>query len=271
MSLDDTMPYGFIGKYQTIKCKNNVPETCEQIFNVILNKPIGDKLKNFLIYSLGQSENYLTSIILGKKLESCEPFTKQQINEILYWFLMNDQVSGATPVINFIRPLIEKNKGIINPLLLKIFRDFKNNNWYPTHRINGHEVLLTKILKEHPSLSMEALSTLIEDERERNSASTFEIIYQKMKEQGISFSINSIWKSRTRDQYIDMNNLANQNLTLDEKIHALLTVAGGQSINEISRRTGVEAGFVEEKVQEMLEQGEILENTRGESRIFVVS
>jgi len=270
ISLDKTMPYGFIGKYQTLRCKDEITETCSQLFKTLLKKPIAEILKNYLIHSLGNSENYITSISIGKKLTLCEPFSILQVNEMIYWFLMNDQVSGATPVKNLITPLIEKNEKAINPLLIKLYHDFKNNNWQPKHRINGHEEIL-KLLMDDPTLTRDDFDQIIDEVKKRDSITTLEVLINMLEKEEIPFDLYSIWRSRKGDSYINMNNLATENLTLREKIHAILTVAGGQPISEIARRSGVDYSVVETKLEEMLERGEILDNNRDETRIFEVS
>jgi len=270
ISLDKTMPYGFIGKYQTLRCKDDITETCSHLFKTLFKKPIAEILKKYLINSLGSSENYITSISIGKKLALCEPYSILQVNEMIYWFLMNDQVSGATPVKNLITPLIEKNEKAINPLLIKLYNDFKNNNWQPKHRINGHEEIL-KLLMDDPTLTRDNFNQTIEEVKKRDSISTFEVLINMMENKEIPFDLYSIWRSRNGDSSINMNNLAKENLTLREKIHALLTVAGGQSIREISTRSGVDYSVIEAKLEEMLERGEILDNKRVKPRLFEVS
>jgi len=270
ISLDETMPYGFIGKYQTLKCKNDVPQTCSQLIKTLMKKPIAEKLKNYLIDSLGKSDNYITSISIGKKMAQCESFSILQVNELIYWFLMNDQVSGATPVKTLLTQIIENNERTINPSLMKIYYDFKNNNWQPHHRINGHEEILKRIM-DNPTLPRVFYIGQIEEVKERDSCSTFDALEKIMEEEEIPFDINSIWRSRNGDSPINTTKLATANLTLDEKIRTLLIVAGGQPINEIARRSGVANAVVEAKLDEMLERGEIIETTGTGPRRFEIS
>lgn len=271
VSLDDTMPYGFIGKYQTLKCKNDIPETCKMIFQTIIRKPIGENLKNNLIESLGTSSDYITSNDLAKILVDCAPFTEQQINELVYWFLVNDQVSGATTFKKLILPYIEKNEAKINTILFELFDAFRKNGWEPTHRINAHEVLLLKILESRPALTEDALQQLINDEKERGSLSTYEAIQKVMEKLGLSIALINMWKPERKRSYINVDNLPNEDLTLEEKIRALLVVAGPQPITEISRRTGANITELESTLSKMKDSGIIFENIRENTRTYEIS
>ena len=98
ISIDGTMPYGFIKKIQSILCE---PEFDDETIHALLEliaihsdsgKITIDQITNKIINSLTNSTSYMQSIECSKQLSLYSKFTNKQINDIAYALINNDQV-----------------------------------------------------------------------------------------------------------------------------------------------------------------------------------
>lgn len=97
ISLDGTMPYGFIKKFQAKKCLNGFDEkNIEEICNLIrINTDKGQKEINDLIDSLARARSWRSANAIASELFAHPKFTSQQINEIARAVINNFEVSGS--------------------------------------------------------------------------------------------------------------------------------------------------------------------------------
>jgi hypothetical protein len=85
----DMTPYGFISKLQALKCKDDIPSSCKKIISILIKSSLLNDLKNALIESFINSENFSEANEKGGGLRDYEPFNEFQINKLVYGFLKN--------------------------------------------------------------------------------------------------------------------------------------------------------------------------------------
>lgn len=193
VSLDEVNPYGFVGRYQSLKCKGNISTSCTQILEIIVNDPIGSVLVEKMIKIFLESGSFNEANELAGFLDRISGFVQRQINEIVYGFLINNQVYLATSGRTFVLKIVDQNKDKINPILFDLFIKFKANRyrelgepfWNNARTI--HEAYIEHILSERSNLTREAVDLLIEKEKVLNSVSTFEAIMKVYDNLGILF------------------------------------------------------------------------------------
>lgn len=110
LSVDDTMPYGFMTKIQAKKMSPKIDaKEVSKIFKEFMPKRIetkvDDNLINSLIYAISFSEaNYYT-----RKLSKYTEFSDAQINLIAKGFIDNDQLRGANTTAAWCVGFLKKN------------------------------------------------------------------------------------------------------------------------------------------------------------------
>lgn len=119
----DVDPYGFIGKIQALKLDESIPDTCDNIFEIIKKSPLYDRLRDIIIKTFVESGNFASANKNAESLESYEPFTAVQMNRIIKGFLENDQISYGYKSGRIVRKLHKKYEEIIDPDLSKEFKD----------------------------------------------------------------------------------------------------------------------------------------------------
>ena len=124
ISIDGTLPYGFLEMFQTLfkfECKEydkpysnekilNCNESIFEIIKIITNKiDLRENLKDSLIKDMTNIENYRNAEKYLTLLISLEPFNKEQINEIIKQGIENNQIYSATKCKIILKELIEKH------------------------------------------------------------------------------------------------------------------------------------------------------------------
>ena len=116
------VPYGFIGKYQALKLKENVHDSCKKIIDIIRTRPkFKEILDNKFINEFVNSGSFSEANGLAKSLEQLEPFTSAQINEIIRGYMSNDQLQGAFRAKRKINSWFTKYKDSIQSILVEQF------------------------------------------------------------------------------------------------------------------------------------------------------
>jgi len=126
ISIDGTIPYGFMSKYQPIKAPTLNKTTIHEIAKQIINKDIPMKERlDYYIQLLTNSYSFNNAIFLSDLLPYDYEYSKEQINKLARIMIQNDQVYGcvkARPRIVFI---LNKNKLFIdNDLYSKLSKFF---------------------------------------------------------------------------------------------------------------------------------------------------
>jgi hypothetical protein len=96
--IDDTMPYGFMSKFQGSKKINpnmnvNEMENLAHMLTSFTNET--QKVIDELIKNLQYAQSFREANALANKLFECRTFTKKQINDIAKIFLDNHEVRGS--------------------------------------------------------------------------------------------------------------------------------------------------------------------------------
>ncbi len=115
ISIDGTIPYGFMSKYQPIKAPKLNKNTIHEIAKQIINKDIPMKERlDYHIRLLTNAYSFNNAIFLSDLLPYDYEYSKEQINKLARIMIENDQVNGcviARPRIIFI---LNKNKSLID-------------------------------------------------------------------------------------------------------------------------------------------------------------
>ena len=110
-------PYGFIGRYQSLKFDGNINHACDEIMNTIIKSPIYNKFKDFFIKRFVESEHFSEANSRVEPLTDIESFTEDQINEIVRGFVNNFEVRGGFVSLPFVESLVQKYSTVIDPEL----------------------------------------------------------------------------------------------------------------------------------------------------------
>lgn len=142
------VPYGFIGKYQALKLGHDVSDSCRRVrARVRTHPPFKEILDNRMIKAFVDSTNFAEANSLSEFLESIEPFTPNQINEIIKGYLANDQIRGAWHARPRLVSWFEKYKDDIQPILVEQFEIFTIKN--SDERRQAIQELVYRFLEEN--------------------------------------------------------------------------------------------------------------------------
>lgn len=119
----DLAPYGFIGKIQALKLGDEIPSACDKIIDTIRKSTLKEKFTDCLIESFIKSTTFAEANRKAKIFIKHEPFTDVQINNIIFGFLTNDQISGGFNAKRIIKKLFEKYNEFIEPELKEKFEE----------------------------------------------------------------------------------------------------------------------------------------------------
>jgi hypothetical protein len=117
----DLPPYGFAGRYQSLKVHKSKTEidfdkTTEEITKIIFNnEKFKGIMKEFVINSLINSRDYIEANTRASFLNYFNEFTNEEINRICGGTIENDQVYGAFRARRVLRYLIDRYKKFIDP------------------------------------------------------------------------------------------------------------------------------------------------------------
>lgn len=130
VSIDGQMPYGFLEMIQTLtkfECREykknryssemilDCKESVFEIIRIIASKiELKENLKDSLIRSLSNIGTYANAEKHFEILESLQPFSKEQINEIINQSIQNNQIYPANGCRIILKELIERYKSIID-------------------------------------------------------------------------------------------------------------------------------------------------------------
>ena len=119
------VPYGFIGKYQALKIGTDVVDSCRKILTrVRSHAPFKEIFDNRSIKKFTDSGSYSDANTQAENLDIFEPFTPNQINEIISGSLANDQIQGAYRAWPKVKTWFEKYKDSLQPILVEQFEIF---------------------------------------------------------------------------------------------------------------------------------------------------
>jgi len=192
VSLDMT-PYGFISKLQALKCKDDIADSCKKIITILMKTSIFNDIKNALIESFINSENFAESNKKGPLLKEYEPFNEFQINKIVYGFLKNNQVSGSHFGRRYVTEIITNQSEKIYPELKTLFHKTKEHDWALFEPPYSMDVAMKDSLKTTISRKskndIEKINNLVAEkiDKSKNKTSEFDAILLVASELGVNF------------------------------------------------------------------------------------
>ncbi|GEM_PF-1008894 len=126
ISLDGTMPYGFINKWQAIKCLSGFDDnTIHKIYDLIsIHTEKGQREINSLIAKLARAERWVDANTVARSLFVHTKFTDEQINHIARAFVENSEVSGSWTAGPRSLEALQKNWKRILPSLQRKLRPY---------------------------------------------------------------------------------------------------------------------------------------------------
>ena len=144
----DLVPYGFIGKYQALKLRDDILESCRRVIGIVRTHPsFKELIDNRSIKMFVDSATFNEANARSEGLEILEPFTPTQINEIIRGYFANDQIQGAWRARPRVRSWFEKYKDVIQSTLIEQFEIFtiKDNE----KRMQATEEFVYRFLEEN--------------------------------------------------------------------------------------------------------------------------
>ena len=110
----ELVPYGFIGKYQALRWRQDAPEeSLQALWNIFMQRDLISK--EGLIVWWSNSGDYYQANDRASVLAMAAPFTKPQVDAILNAALNNNQLTGSWSSAAFIRDLKRKQGEFVDP------------------------------------------------------------------------------------------------------------------------------------------------------------
>ena len=108
---DDTMPYGFMSKFQAKKISQEInrEEIVRLFFTMVSKSEKGTEMINKLIEEFGDSNSYERANQTADALSQCTEFSDEQLHQIADTFLRNDQIRGGFRSERWCVDLIKNN------------------------------------------------------------------------------------------------------------------------------------------------------------------
>lgn len=108
---DDTMPYGFMSKFQAKKISQeiNKDEIVKLFFTMVSKSEKGTEMINKLIEEFGDSNSYERANQTASMLSQCTEFSDEQLNQIADIFLFNNQIRDGFTSGRWCIDLIKSN------------------------------------------------------------------------------------------------------------------------------------------------------------------
>ena len=121
LSIDDTMPYGFMTRFQAKKISPEIKSNeISKVFKKFKpKKNYQTSIKDYLVEQLVKSKTYDAANYLTRILSSYTDFSQEQINRVAEGFIYNDQIRGGWVAGPWCERLIRKNWGKIDPIYQK--------------------------------------------------------------------------------------------------------------------------------------------------------
>lgn len=115
------VPYGFIGKFQALKARRDLEETCRRIaLNLALKPLFKEAVTEGAITAFLKSTTFNESARTAEFLSKFQPFPVDQLNALVEGAAKNSQIYGGWAARDFVRKLIKENrKKIKRPLIQK--------------------------------------------------------------------------------------------------------------------------------------------------------
>jgi hypothetical protein len=116
-------PYGFISKYQAqLLDSETVEAACWKVVRRLATKPkLADGIRDGVIQMFGKSRSFAAAADNAKKLKSLEPFSNEQLNEIVSVSSRNSQIHSGFEARRYVRDLIRPAKSRIDAKTLREF------------------------------------------------------------------------------------------------------------------------------------------------------
>jgi hypothetical protein len=118
----NVVPYGFIGKFQALKARQDLDETCLRIALNIASKPVfRETVTEGAITAFLESRSFEESARCAKVLPKFEPFSVAHLNRIVEGSAKNSQIYGGWAARDFVRKLIRGNGPRVRKILVQKF------------------------------------------------------------------------------------------------------------------------------------------------------
>lgn len=116
-------PYGFISKYQAqLLDSETIEEACWKVVKKLAAKTkLAAGIREGVIQMFGKSRSFASAADNAKKLKSLEPFSKEQMNEIVRVSSRNSQIYSGFDARRYVRDLIRPYKSRIGTKQLREF------------------------------------------------------------------------------------------------------------------------------------------------------
>jgi hypothetical protein len=125
-------PYGFINRYQAQSFHGAavggslfppvIREACWNIVKTLSsNKKVARPIRDGMIEAFGNSGSFNESASNATKLESLEPFSDQQLNEVVRVSCDNSQIFSGFDARRYVRDLIRRNKSRVDSKQMREF------------------------------------------------------------------------------------------------------------------------------------------------------
>jgi TIR domain len=116
------LPYGFIEKFQALKDRKQLDETCWKIASKLASRPAFRKrIRDGVIKAFLESGTFEESARHAKMLAKFEPFSVAQLNLIVEGGSQNHQIYGGRTARAFVRKLIRENQKKIKGTSIREF------------------------------------------------------------------------------------------------------------------------------------------------------
>jgi hypothetical protein len=118
------VPYGFIGKFQALKARKDLEETCRRIaLNLALKPPFKESVTEGAITAFLKSPTFNESARRAEFLSKFEPFLVTHLNRVVEGAAKNSQIYGGWAARDFVRRLIKENRRKIRRALIQKFEE----------------------------------------------------------------------------------------------------------------------------------------------------
>lgn len=115
LSIDKTMPYGFLTKFQAKKISPEIDEKeIAKIFTEFLPKTLENQADDRLIFELINSDSFYDANDCTRILSQYTEFSEKQINLIAEGFIHNDQIRSSYIAGPWCAKILKKNMNKIN-------------------------------------------------------------------------------------------------------------------------------------------------------------
>jgi len=136
------MPSGFIKKIQGLKInlskdknfeieerKNMINQLVQRISKTLANKQeINERFKGCFVNSLFKSQSFAESNLKSTAISSLKPFSVPQIKMIVFSYVLNSQIYGASLMDKEIKSLLNENQDKMDETLKSIFKLISNSS-----------------------------------------------------------------------------------------------------------------------------------------------